>query len=248
MNERSWSKGGWWQATIRRRVYWKKVSAIPEIIDSLPILPLESVLFPRVAIRLHVLEPAYQAMVARCQQAQEPFGIVLLRRAQNRRKSPPRMHDIGCTAQIKSLQSLPGGRQKLIGVGGNRFHIRSLHTMDGLIRAQVELIDFDVSEGEELQSLGARLRPWVSEYFQILIQSGQQRQVNLHLPKDPVSLGFLAATVIDIPTREKQHLLTTCDSSLFFRTLILAYRREVDVLQTLLARGLDHVLDSFPLN
>ncbi len=224
------------------------MSAIPEIIDSLPILPLESVLFPRVAIRLHVLEPAYQAMMARCQQAQEPFGVVLLRHAKTRRQTAPRMHDIGCTAQIRSLQALPGGRQKLIGVGGERFHIRSLSTTEGLIRAQVELIDFEASEGQELQSLGARLRPWVREYFQILIHSGQRRQVNLHLPKDPVSLGFLAATVIDIPSREKQHLLTTCDSNLFFRTLILAYRREIDVLQTLLSRGLDHVLNSFPLN
>lgn len=237
-----------WHATIRQRAYWKKVSAIPEIIESLPILPLESVLFPRVAIRLHMLEPVYQAMVTRCQQEQEPFGVVLLRRAGKRGQSHPNMHDIGCTAEIKSLQALPGGRQKLIGVGGDRFHIRSLRTTEGLIRAQVELIHFEPCEGQELQSLGARLRPWVREYFQILIQNGQQRQVNLHLPKDPVSLGFLAATVIDIPTREKQHLLTTCDSSLFFRTLILAYRREVDVLQTLLARGLDHVLNSFPLN
>jgi len=224
------------------------VSTISEIIDSLPILPLESVLFPRVAIRLHVLEPAYQAMVARCQQQQEPFGIVLIQRRRHRRLAAPSMHKIGCTAEVKSLQALPEGRQRLIGVGGERFHILSLSTSEGLIRAQVELIHFEPSQAQELQSLGARLRPWVREYFQILVQSGQQRQVNLHLPNDPVSLGFLAATVIDIPTREKQHLLTTCDSSLFFRTLILAYRREVDVLQTLLARGLDHVLDSFPLN
>lgn len=229
-------------------MYRKKVSAISEIIYSLPILPLESVLFPRVGVRLHVFEPAYQAMVARCQQAQEPFGIVLIRRARKGSRAAPSMHDIGCTAEVKSLQALPGGRQKLIGVGGERFRIRSLRTSQGLILAEVELIDFEPSQGQELQSLGARLRPWVRQYFQILIQGGQQRQVDLHLPQDPVSLGYLAATVIDIPTREKQHLLTTCDSSLFFRTLILAYRREVDVLQMLLARGLDHVLNSFPLN
>jgi Lon protease-like protein len=224
------------------------VSRIPETIETLPILPLESVLFPRVAIRLHVFEPTYQAMVARCQQHEEPFGIVLLRRARNGKQTAPRVHDVGCTAVVKSLQALPGGRQKLIGVGGQRFHIRSLETNQGLITAQVDLLRFDASEADELQSLGARLRPWVHQYFQILIQSGQQHKINLDLPRDPVDLGFLAATVIDIPTREKQHLLKTCDTQLFFRTLILAYRREVDVLQTLLARGLDHVLNSFPLN
>lgn len=224
------------------------MSAISQIIESLPILPLESVLFPRVAIRLHVLEPSYQAMVARCHQDQEPFGIVLIRREKRGGAGTPRMHDIGCTAAVKSIQALPGGRQKLIGVGGERFQIRSLRTKEGLILARAELIDFEPSEGHELQSLGARLRPWVRQYFQILVQGGQQRHIDLHLPQDPVSLGYLAATVIDIPTREKQHLLKTCDSHLFFRTLILAYRREVDVLQTLLARGLDHVLNSFPLN
>jgi Lon protease-like protein len=224
------------------------VSAISEIIESLPILPLESVLFPRVAIRLHVLEPVYQAMVSRCHHDQVPFGIVLLRGAKTRRQTASRMHDIGCTAQVRSLQELPGGRQKLIGVGGERFHILSVDSSQGLLTAQVELIHFEPSDGQELQVLGARLRPWVRQYFRILIQSGQQHQVRLHLPKDPLSLGFLAATVIDIPAREKQHMLTTSDSRLFFRSLILAYRREVDVLQTLLARGLDHVINSFPLN
>jgi Lon protease-like protein len=235
-------------ATIRRGVYRKKESAITEVIESLPILPLESVLFPRVAVRLHVLEPAYQAMVERCQHDEVPFGIALIRRASKVGKSAPRVHDIGCTARVKSLECMAGGRQKLMGMGGERFHIRSLNTSHGLIRAEVELMHFEPMSADELQAFGARLRPWVRQYFKILVQGGQGRRAELMLPKDPIKLGFLAATVIDIPAREKQHLLGTIDTHLFFRALILAYQREVGLLQTLLARGLDHVLKSFPLN
>lgn len=210
-------------------------------------MPLPSVLFPRVAIRLHVLEPAYQEMAERCQRGREPFGIVLIRKAA-RRGAPPRTHPVGCTANIHTLERLAGGRQKLIGFGGERFHIRSLATVDDRLTADVELMPFEPAQPDELLDLSARLRPWVCRYFQILVRAAPSRVASLTLPKDPVSLGFLAASVIDISTREKQHLLDTTDSEAFFRALILTYQREVGILQNLLARGLDHVLGSFPLN
>jgi Lon protease-like protein len=223
------------------------VTSLPQTLEALPLMPLPSVLFPRVAIRLHVLEPAYQDMVERCQRSREPFGIVLISKMA-RRGATPRTHPVGCTANIQTVERLAGGRQKLIGIGGERFQIRTVARVNNRLMADVDLLPFEPAQPAELQLLSARLRPWVYRYIQILVRTAPARAISRSLPTDPVSLGYLAASVIDISTREKQHLLDTTDSEAFFRSLIFTYQREVKILQALLARGLDHVLGSFPLN
>jgi len=52
--------------------------------EILPLFPLGSVLFPGALMPLHIFEPRYRLLIRRCIDRQRPFGIVLIRRGQDR--------------------------------------------------------------------------------------------------------------------------------------------------------------------
>jgi Lon protease-like protein len=46
---------------------------------TLRLFPLNTVLFPRAVVSLHVFEERYRMMIAECLDAGEAFGVVLIR-------------------------------------------------------------------------------------------------------------------------------------------------------------------------
>src|SRR6266508_1288840 len=50
------------------------------MIQKLPILPLNTVLFPGAPLQLHIFEERYRLMIGRCLEQRSPFGVVLIRK------------------------------------------------------------------------------------------------------------------------------------------------------------------------
>lgn len=88
----------------------------------LPLFPLPVVLFPTAAMPLHVFEPRYRRMVARCLEFDRRFGLVY---HDSDRRGPFLFEDgrVGCVAEIESFQPLPDGRSLLLARGVERFAI-----------------------------------------------------------------------------------------------------------------------------
>src|SRR3712207_2748253 len=95
----------------------------------LPLFPLHSVLCPGVALQLHIFEPRYRELVARCIEREEPFGVLLIRDGREVGGAPARVADIGTTAIIREASRYPDGRFDIMTVGGRRFRLESL--LDG---------------------------------------------------------------------------------------------------------------------
>jgi Lon protease-like protein len=89
----------------------------------LPLFPLPVVLLPRAALPLHIFEQRYRRLVARCREADAPFGIVY---------HDPDVHgpflieegQVGTEARIEVFHPLPDGRSLILVRGGERFRIR----------------------------------------------------------------------------------------------------------------------------
>jgi Lon protease-like protein len=85
----------------------------------LPLFPLPVVLFPGAVMPLHIFEPRYRQMVARCLEADKRFGLVY--------QDPDDERDfemegcVGCVAEIIEFQPLPDGRSLLLSAGRERF-------------------------------------------------------------------------------------------------------------------------------
>lgn len=88
----------------------------------LPLFPLPAVLLPTAPMPLHVFEPRYRRMVARCLEGDRRFGLVY---HDADRRGPFLMEEgrVGCVAEIEDFQLLPDGRSLLVARGEERFAI-----------------------------------------------------------------------------------------------------------------------------
>lgn len=94
----------------------------PQAKFRLPLFPLPVVLFPSAPMPLHIFEPRYRRMVARCLEEDRRFGLV---HHDADVHGPFLMEEgrVGCVAHIEEFRPLPDGRSVLIVRGGERFSI-----------------------------------------------------------------------------------------------------------------------------
>ena len=77
-------------------------------LNSLPLFPLSTVLFPGGLLPLRIFEVRYLDMIGRCHQAGAPFGVVTLTEGEEVRRptgSTERFADVGTLARIVALLS-----------------------------------------------------------------------------------------------------------------------------------------------
>ncbi len=92
----------------------------------LPLFPLHTVLFPGIALPLHVFEERYRKMIARCLAEGTPFGTVLIRNGREVGGGRTTIATVGTVAEIREATRLAGGRYDLLAVGSGRFRIESV--------------------------------------------------------------------------------------------------------------------------
>ena len=98
----------------------------PLILTSLPLFPLNTVLFPDGALALRVFEVRYLHMVRKCHETGAPFGVVSLHNGDEvRRAGAPQeqFHNVGTLATIEQLEAPQPALLHLHGQGGARFRI-----------------------------------------------------------------------------------------------------------------------------
>lgn len=97
--------------------------AEPGALRRLPLFVLRGVLYPGTQMPLHIFEPRYRRMVARCLESDGRFGLV----HHDPDASGPFLIDegrVGCLARIVEFKPIPDGRSLLLIEGESRFVIR----------------------------------------------------------------------------------------------------------------------------
>ncbi|HMU85136.1 MAG TPA: LON peptidase substrate-binding domain-containing protein, partial [Leptospiraceae bacterium] len=74
--------------------------------DSHPVFPLSTVLFPGLPLPLHIFEPRYQLMIQRVISRKEPFIVALIKSGQEALGDVAEPYEIGTTASIKQVENL----------------------------------------------------------------------------------------------------------------------------------------------
>ncbi|MGQ0520311.1 MAG: LON peptidase substrate-binding domain-containing protein [Actinomycetota bacterium] len=90
----------------------------------LPMFPLGTVLFPHMALPLHVFEERYRALVRDCLRHGQEFGVVLIERGMEVGGGDSRF-GVGTVARIRESAELPDGRWALICTGTRRVRVQS---------------------------------------------------------------------------------------------------------------------------
>lgn len=129
-------------------------------IESLPLFPLHTVLFPGGALGLRVFEPRYLDMVRDCGRGDHGFGVCLILQGEEVGAAASSAA-IGCEARVEDFSSSADGLLQLAVRGGRRFHVERSRVRDnGLVVGEVRWLPEPASAPlrPEYELLGLLLR------------------------------------------------------------------------------------------
>lgn len=181
-------------------------------LHSLPLFPLNTVLFPQGLLSLQVFEVRYLDMIRKCQHADAPFGVVALQAGQEVRKAgaqTERLHSEGVLARIARLDSPQPGLMHLQCKGAQRFHIqRCWQLPHGLWVADVTMLPDDpkVTVPKHLLSTSHALAQAL-----LNLHDHDPNHAQLPTPAQMHDCAWVAnrwAEMLPLPVRIKQQLMT----------------------------------------
>lgn len=197
----------------------------------IPLFPLNTVLFPGIPLHLHIFEDRYKLMLHSCLNKNAVFGVVLIRKGQEAMGRLAEPYEIGCTARILQVDTLSDGRMNVLAQGGERFRILSLDYRLPYLVGQIERLPMPDFNPPDL----GNLLPIVKEYIEMLsqIMPDDLDTTAINFPDDPMINLNLSASVLQLPDREKQDLLSVQDSHELYLQLLRLYKRELSVFNQL---------------
>jgi Lon protease-like protein len=160
----------------------------------LPLFPLDLVLFPGVALPLHIFEPRYKEMIGECLELKKPFGIV--------RASEGGVADVGCTAKILEVtKKYEDGRMDILTRGVERFELLSVNEERSFLQGEITVVEDEPGlPAQQVVEQAMRL------HDEIVALAGTERTI----PDEAAgNLSFLLAGSLPLDLDFKQKLLAT---------------------------------------
>lgn len=173
----------------------------------LRLFPLQSlVLFPGMELPLVVFEPRYLQLTRECLDANEPFGVLLLRSGTEAHDPNAEPFSIGTTAQIQQVESEENGRLRLHAKGEQRFRVQSLSRDLPYLSADVEMLDDepgDIADADIVE----QTRQLAMNVVQALVARSGGWVRDLEMPLDSSELSYVVAQMFQGSAQEQQRLL-----------------------------------------
>jgi len=174
--------------------------------NTIPLFPLNAVLFPGGPLKLRIFEPRYVDMIGRCMREGSPFGVAMILEGAEA-GGPATTATIGTSARIVDFEKLPDGLLGITAVGEKSFRVESVERQhDGLNVAEVEWL-----AAEPSLPVPADCEPFV-----MLLQHALPELAPLY-DYSPVSyedaswVGARLVEILPLPPTEKQLCLEMQD-------------------------------------
>jgi Lon protease-like protein len=182
-------------------------------LQSLPLFPLSTVLFPGGVLPLRVFEVRYLDMIGKCHKAGAPFGVVSLTQGSEVRQpgSTEAFSSVGTLATISDYEAPRPGLMMIRATGAQRFRITSRDQLKhGLWIADVERLpdDVNVAIPADLQVASTALRQLIHSLE--LKAGGDPAQLPLQAPWRLDDCGWVAnrwCELLPLPVALKQRLM-----------------------------------------
>ena len=177
--------------------------------ELLPLFPLDLVLFPGMALPLHIFEPRYKEMIGECLAHDTQFGIV--------RAVEDGIAQIGCSAEVATVvKRYEDGRMDIVTRGLRRFEIVEINQERPFLQAEVKFL-------VETSDAGAEARKKAFDLHQslLLMAASGQALPTLDPPDDFLSFYLISQLPVDLDF--KQTILAMPEEFQRLATLIEYY-------------------------
>jgi Lon protease-like protein len=174
--------------------------------QTIPLFPLDVVLFPGMVLPLHIFEPRYRKMVQDCTVNGGGFGMVWTESEPV--ELPLDQPLIGTRAIITQVEPLPDGRFNIQTVGGERFRVRNLSYDEPYLVGHIEPFPAVDANSREAKRLTPPLAALLRQYLKLLSEALGQEIAVSQMPVDAITLAFVVAILYQCPNPTKQELLS----------------------------------------
>ena len=175
----------------------------------LPLFPLEVVLFPGMALPLHIFEPRYKEMIGECLEKDSAFGIV--------RAMEDRVAEIGCSAEVVTVvKRYDDGRLDIVARGVQRFEVIEINQERSFLQGQVKYLAETPDAGQEMKKKAFDLH-----HSLLLMAASGQTLPTLDPPDEMLSFYLISQLPVDLDF--KQTILAMPSEAKRLSTLIEYY-------------------------
>ncbi len=174
---------------------------------TIPLFPLNTVLFPGGQLPLKIFEARYLDMISECLRSGQQFGVCLISSG-NEVGGSAECYEIGTLAKIIDWDKRDDGLLEIVVEGQQRFRLlEKRERPNQLAEGDVQLID-DEDDCEELpveyQLLSDLLRQ-IAEKFELSYRKEHEKYENA------VWVGYRLSEVLPLESEERQELLEIDD-------------------------------------
>jgi Lon protease-like protein len=218
------------------------------MMNPIPLFPLHTVLFPGMPIRLQVFEDRYLDMVQTCIDQDLPFGVVLIKEGMEALGPLPIPHKVGCLTTIQRMHALEDGRLNLIGQGIERIEILEVLQGGAYLQGMIKKLPLRGEHDPIAIKLAQRVQPLLAQYL-VELAAIRERSIDPPaLPSHPERLAYLTASLLQIPSDEKQLLLSEENASRLLHKLQQTLSVEIPLLRMTRKLSQPEMIGSFGLN
>ena len=187
--------------------------------DTLPMFPLNTVLFPGMSVPLRVFEDRYRALVHHLLRVEDPtervFGSVGIREGYEVGEHGAQwLFRVGCRVKMTEVEAHPDGTFELVAVGLDRIELEHLDTTGAYPVGRVTpLAEQDVSVPDAVAQMA---RVTFEAYREALLEIDREPPSG-DLPGDPAYLSWALAALSPLTIGQRQALLEAEDADGWLR-------------------------------
>jgi Lon protease-like protein len=210
-------------------------------VTTVPVFPLNAVLFPGVVTPLHIFEDRYRALMrdllALPDPADRTFAVVAIREGYEvgdpeNRRGVQSLHRIGTLVQLTEVERYDDGRFDIEVTGRQRIVLDEVDAAGEYLTANGDLVD-DEEDTESAADEAARALATFEEYRSLLSELRGGPVLVGPMPHDPAYLSYTLAATCLLSQTERQDLLEAPDAFTRLRMLRRSLGEEMRAMHAL---------------
>ncbi len=178
-----------------------------EEVLEIPLFPLDTVLFPGMALPLRIFEERYRLMVNACLEGNRQFGVLLAKPPQAS-SAETTAYPVGTAALITHVDAREDGDLDVQTAGMERFRVLHILHTEPYAVGRIEPFPLEqvhsratIAQVKRAGDLFVRYLRLVAEVLGTVIRVEET-------PRDASSLAYLIGIALQVPMEEKQDLLS----------------------------------------